>query len=308
MVKKIILCVLCILMGAVFVFSGYTKLNPIEPFEYTFVDLGVAGWRLAPFVARLFISLEFFIGALFLLNIKIKAVCKIAFVTLIVFSLYLLGLMFIVGNKGNCGCFGNYLAMTPLQALIKNIIMMAVVIVIYKYYEGFSFKKDTLVFYILFAGTLIAPHILNYVDLDYSEAYLVKKEDVYKMELDTLYKYAEKSTPVPRTLSTGKHIIAFMSATCPHCRMAAKKVKIIAEKNPAIPFYLVLNGKGKDLDRFFEDTKLTNVPYTNLNGKGFVYMAGLVMPYICLVNNDTVETSVDYIHLDQNELEKWLKK
>ncbi|MGZ3866818.1 MAG: MauE/DoxX family redox-associated membrane protein, partial [Bacteroidia bacterium] len=77
MVKKIILCVLCILMGAVFVFSGYTKLNPIEPFEYTFVDLGVAGWRLAPFVARLFISLEFFIGALFLLNIKIKAVCKI---------------------------------------------------------------------------------------------------------------------------------------------------------------------------------------------------------------------------------------
>src|ERR1700757_4326076 len=99
MVKKIALSILCVLMGAVFIFSGYTKLYPIEPFEYTFVDLGVSGWKLAPFVARFFISLEFFIGILFILNIKIKAVCKISFITLIVFSVYLLGLMALIGNK-----------------------------------------------------------------------------------------------------------------------------------------------------------------------------------------------------------------
>jgi hypothetical protein len=307
MVKKVILSILCIFMGAVFIFSGYTKLNPIEPFEYTFVDLGVASWRLAPFVARFFISLEFFIGILFILNIKIKAVCKISFITLIVFSLYLLGLMFI-GNKGNCGCFGNYLAMTPLQALLKNAVMLAVVALIYKFYEGFSFKRDSIVFYVLLLGSLSIPHILNYVDLDYSEAYLTKKEDAYKMELDTLYKYAEKTTPAPKSLSTGKHIIAFMSATCPHCRIAAKKIKIMADKNHAIPFYLVLNGKADAVKGFFDDTKLTNVPYTNLNGKGFVFLAGLVMPYICLVNNSEVENAVDYIHLDQGEIESWLKK
>jgi uncharacterized membrane protein YphA (DoxX/SURF4 family) len=307
MFKKIALYILSVLFGAVFIFSGYTKLYPIEPFEYTFVDLGVVGWKLAPFVARLFISLEFFIGILFILNIRIKTACRITVITLIVFSLYLLGLIFITGNKGNCGCFGNYLSMTPLQALIKNVIMLAVVWLLYKYHKGIAFRWDKTLYYLLILASVSLPHIFNYVDLDYSQAYLVKKEDTYKLELDTLYKYAKVNTP-PRSLSRGKQIILFMSSTCPHCRIAARKIKIMKEKNPGLPIYLVLNGDAKDMKAFFEDTKLTNVPYCNLNGKGFVYLAGTNMPYICLVNNSMVENTVDYMHLDQDQIEKWLKQ
>ena len=51
-------------MGLVFIYSGYTKLYPIEPFEFTFVDLGIAGWKSAPFIARFMIGLEFLIGFL----------------------------------------------------------------------------------------------------------------------------------------------------------------------------------------------------------------------------------------------------
>jgi thiol-disulfide isomerase/thioredoxin len=145
------------------------------------------------------------------------------------------------------------------------------------------------------------------VDLDYSEAYLIKHEDQYKIELDTLYKYAKINTP-PKSLSQGKHVIAFMSTTCPHCRIAAKKMKIMMEKNPSLPIYFVLNGDEKDFTAFFEDTKATNIPYCKLNGKGFVFLAGTVMPYICLVNNSVVENQVDYMHLDQGEIESWLQK
>lgn len=304
---KALLSFLSVLIGLVFIYSGWAKLEPIEPFEFTFVDLGVAGWKLAPFMARFFISLEFFIGILFILNIKMKAVCKISFVTLIFFSLYLFGLMALIGNKGNCGCFGTRLSMTPLEALIKNAVMLLVTFVLYKYHTGFSFKRDGIVFYTLMLGATVTPHILNYVDLDYSEAYLTKREDYYKLELDTLYKYAKVNVP-PKTLSQGKHIIAFMSASCPHCRLAAKKIKIMKNENPDLPFYLVLNGEEKKMKEFFEDTKLTNVPYCNLNGKGFIFLAGTVMPYICFVNNGQVENSVDYIRLDQNETEKWLQK
>src|ERR1035437_8147995 len=307
MLKKIALIILSILMGGVFIFSGYAKLHPIEPFEYTFVDMGVSGWRLAPYIARFFISLEFFIGILFLFNFKIKTTCKISSVVLVFFSLYLIGLIFLTGNKGNCGCFGNYLVMTPLQALIKNAIMLLVTALIFNNHKGFSFKKDIILFYTLALASLATPHILNYVDLDYSEAYLTKHEDFYKIELDTLYKYAKINTP-PKSLSIGKHVIAFMSATCPHCRIAAKKMKIIKEKNPAIPVYLVLNGDEKDFKIFFEDTKATNIPYCNLNGKGFIFLAGTTMPYICLINNSMVENTVDYMRLDQEQIENWLKK
>ena len=103
-------------MGAIFIFSGYTKLYPIEPFEFTFVDLGF-NWQIAPFVARLMIAIEFLIGILLVLNVNLRKFSyKLGIGILVFFCVYLILLMAILGNKGNCGCFGTYLQMTPLQA------------------------------------------------------------------------------------------------------------------------------------------------------------------------------------------------
>ena len=71
---------------------------------------------------------------------------------------------------------------------------------------------------------------------------------------------------------------------------------------------MILNGKPGDLARFFEDTHTENVPYCMLKGSHFIYLAGLTLPTIYLVNNSVVETEVDYIILDQEEIEKWLNK
>ncbi|MBI3719484.1 MAG: hypothetical protein HY252_12950, partial [Sphingobacteriales bacterium] len=288
MLKKIGYSVLCILLGAVFIFSAITKLYPIEPFEYTFVDLGISNWKLAPFIARFFIGLEFFIGALLILNLRIKTTCKIAAAALALFSLYLVGLIFLTGNKGNCGCFGNYFFMTPAQALAKNLIMLALLWLLYKYYDGVllfspsgylptTYRRVALrmansplwgaggLCYFLAIASLITPHILNYVDMDYSEAYLSVHEDHYKLELDSLYKNAKINVP-PASLSTGKHVLAFMSLTCPHCRVAAKKMKIIKERNPEISMYFILNGDDNKIEPFFEETHAENIPYCILLG------------------------------------------
>lgn len=212
------------------------------------------------------------------------------------------------GNNGNCGCFGTAIAMTPLQALIKNVIMLAVCFVIYKFYDGFDFgKPGKWIFNISLIAAFALPHILNYVDFNYSEAYLTKKEDQFKLELDSLYKDAKIHTP-PTTLSTGKHVIAFMSMTCPHCRIAAKKLRLMKEKNPSISIYLVLNGDYSKIQPFFEDTKARNIDYCILNGRNFVYLAGLDMPAIFMVNNSVVENWVNYMELDQAEIENWLAK
>ncbi len=306
MLKKAPFIVLSILLGAVFIVSALTKLNPIEQFEYTFVDLHVANWQTAPFIARLFISLEFFIGGLLVFNIKVKTTYKIAAASLLMFSVYLVGLLVVVGNKGNCGCFGNYFYMTPWQALIKNAIMLGLILLLYRYHSGFSFKRVNILFYVLLIVSLVLPHILNYVDFGYSQTYLFKHEADYKLELDSLYSQAQVNTP-PQSLRTGKHVIAFMSLTCPHCRIAAKKMKIFKARNPAISIYFVLNGDPKLLTPFFEDTKATSIPYCLLLGRNFIFLAGLEMPAIYLVNNSIVEKKLpDYFHLDQHEVEKWM--
>ncbi len=306
---KISFFTICSLMGLVFLYSGYTKLYPIEPFEYTFVDLGIGGWRLAPFIARFMIGLEFLIGFLLIFGLYIKRFSiKLTAASLILFSVYLIFVILNTGNNENCGCFGTAISMTPLQALIKNAIMLVVCYFIYKYYDGLNFGKFAKwLFGVLFITAFALPHILNYVDFNYSEAYLTKKEDQFKLELDSLYNNAKIHTP-PKTLSTGKHIIAFMSMSCPHCRIAAKKLKLIKEKNPSISIYLVLNGDYSKIQSFFEDTKAYNIDYCILNGKNFVYLAGLDMPAIFMVNNSVVENWINYMQLDQSEIENWLAK
>ncbi len=306
---KIVSIILSVLMGLLFIYSGYTKLYPIEPFEYTFVDLGIGNWALAPYIARFMIGLEFFIGLMLIFNLYLKKfTLKLTAATLIVFTIYL-GIMILnEGNNSNCGCFGNAIAMTPFQAIVKNAIMLVVCFVIYKFHEGYTFGKAGKWIGSSFLLTaLVMPHILNYVDLDYSQAYLKKPENNFTIELDTLYNNAYEKT-APKTLSQGKHVLAFMSLSCPHCRIAAKKIRLIHEKNPDISFYFILNGEKEKMKWFYLDTKTENIPYCMLRAHPFIYLAGTNLPTIYLVNNSVVEHWVNYMELDQKELEKWLKE
>ncbi len=300
-------------MGMVFIFSGWTKLFPIEPFEYTFVDLGFINWQAAPFVARLMIGFEFLIGAMLFLNFNLhKITYKLAIGILLMFCVYLSLLMIFVGNKGNCGCFGELFPMTPFWALMKNVGMLILLFLLNKFHKGWELPKKlnflAIIFYALVLFSIIAfPFIRNPIELNYSEAYLNKDTQNFKLELDSLYNNATLTIP-PKTLSQGKHILAFMSMSCPHCRIAAKKMRIIQERNSEIPMYIVLNGKDEKLKPFFDDTHTEKIPHCILNGKNFVFLAGVDMPRIYLINNSIIEFDLDYIDLDQEELEKWLKK
>ncbi|MCE3280447.1 MAG: tlpB [Bacteroidetes bacterium] len=309
MLKKIILSFLTALMGAIFIFSAYVKLYPIEPFEFTFVDLGLGNWQIAPFVARFLIGLEFLIGFALLLNILLKKITyKLSIAVLIFFCFYLLLQIIFQGSNGNCGCFGTVIPMTPLQALIKNILMLVILILLYKYHEGWDLRDFSIYLFITCLLTAAAlPFVLNPVELDYSSAYLNKPETNYKLELDSLYNNAKVNVP-PGTLSEGKHIIAFMSLTCSHCKIAAKKIRIMHDRNPDLPFYFVLNGKEENLKSFFEETGTESIPHCMLKGRPFIYLAGTSLPSIYLINNSVMEHEVNYMTLDQDEVEQWLYK
>lgn len=307
MLKKILFGILSALMGVVFIFSGYTKVYPIEPFEFTFVDIGVVSWQLTPFVARLLIGLEFLIGTLLILNFNLKKIAyKLGIFTLVIFSIYLILLIVFTGNHGNCGCFGETIQMTPLQALIKNAVMLVVFFILNKYHEGWSFNgKWKVISILIYLIALAYPFILNPVQLDYSEAYLNKPEANHILPLDSLYNNATVNIP-PKSLSEGKRILVFVSLTCPHCRIAAKKIHIINEKNPNIPFYFILNGDDFRMKEFFEDTQTENIPHCMLLGRNFIYLAGTSLPRIYLINNGRVEHDINYMELNQMEIEKWL--
>ncbi len=307
LIKTILLGLVSTLLGLVFIISALTKLYPIELFELTFIDLGVASWKTAPFISRLFIGAEFFLGIMLILNIRLrKFTLKATIALLVVFTLYLVALIIFEGNKGNCKCFGNYIVMTPLESIIKNLVMILVAGALYfaKHDIKYPFQKILMILCIL--TSLSLPFILNPPDL--IATYQFQEETTgYNINLDTLYTSSD-ITPPQVDLRQGKHIIAFLSLSCKHCRVAAYKMHVLNKQHPEIPFYLILNGKPEKLQGFFDDTKTSNIPYMLLKGERFINLAGYSLPVIMFVNNTLVEEKVNYVTLNYEKISEWLKK
>ncbi len=308
--KKIIAISISIGLGLTFLYSAYAKLDPlIETFEFTFVDIGIANWYSAPIIARLLIALEIFVGLLLILNYRLKKITiPLTIALLLFFILYLIGLMIFSGNDINCGCFGERHRMSPLMAIGKNVIMIVGALMVYFYYDGWQLKMNKLFLSLLGATVLSLPFILNPVDYTYTSNNLDEKIN-YPLELDLLY-HPEDSTKVeiPKVeLRKGKQVLAFLSLTCSHCRVAAKKFRLIKKENPNIPIYFILNGEKNKYESFIKDTKADNITSSYCLGKSFIQLASSQLPRIYYLENGIVVKKVDYFELNQYQIEQWLE-
>lgn len=309
--KIIFASIISIGLGLIFLYSGYTKLYPvIETFEFTFVDIGIGNWYTAPVIARALIGLEFFIGALLIINYNLKKFTLPFTVGLLLFFIIYLAIQIgISGNKGNCGCFGEHLKMTPLEAIIKNVVMIAGAVLVYFLWDGWKLKFNKL-FLLLFAlPPFLIPFIINPIDYSYSSNNLQEKVG-YKLDLELLYQPEDTvKVKVPNyELRKGKHVLAFLSLSCPHCRIAAKKFRLIKKNNPQLSIYFVLNGDKEKYQPFIDDTKADNIPYSYCNGKTFVQLASTSLPQIYYIDNSIVVKKVDYYELNQYKIEDWVNK
>ena len=296
-------------VGLVFLYSGYTKLFPvIETFEFTFVEAGVANWYTAPVLARLMIALEFFAGALLISCFRLRRLTLPFTAGLLIFFIIYLALLIVVsGNHGNCGCFGEHHMMTPLQGIIKNVILTGLTVLAAWLYRGWDTRYGKLL--LAFAGLtcVVVPFVVNPVDYTYSSNNL-EEEINYDVGISALYEAADTSK-VERPevdLREGKHVVAFLSLRCPHCRIAARKMHIIKKEDPSLPVYFVLNGKKSDYPDFLEYTGADNVPSSFCLGKTFVQLAGNRLPRIYYLDDGIVVKKVDYFELSQYDIAAWV--
>ncbi len=296
-----------ILLGLIFLFSAYIKLFPIELFEFSFIEIHVANWNSAPIIARIFLAIEFFLGLLLVFNYNggNKKLAQFTFITLIIFTIYLVLIIFKEGNSGNCGCFGNYIKMTPLESIVKNMVLMSLTAILFvsPYTENLSSKKAIILS--VFIASLITPFILNPLNASSPPA---ENEINYNLKLDALYSSNKKEIP-KLELRKGKQVIAFLSLTCEHCKIGAQKLNLIHQQHPEIPIFFVLNGDQKDLITFINETKTKSIPYAFMTIKeGFIENAGINFPAILWVNNTKVVNRTKYTELKESDLIEWFKK
>ncbi|MDB5271892.1 MAG: hypothetical protein JWO58_259 [Chitinophagaceae bacterium] len=153
--RNTVILTLRVATTVLFLFSAVAKLYPIEAFEKQLVDLGFASWTTAPYLSRALIGFEAFLGLAFLQKNYLRSYIIPATVgLLVIFCIHLGYTIYTTGNSGNCGCFGQLIKMTPLEALLKNIATLGLLGYLYQLTKNYE-KKNILLPVVLLGVTYI---------------------------------------------------------------------------------------------------------------------------------------------------------
>lgn len=133
-IKKNLPFIVRLIISALFLLSAIAKSFPLWSFEKQIVDLGIVDWCMSHYLARAIIALETAIAIAILQKHYLRSiVIPLTTLLLVAFCIHLGIQMYENGAmNGNCGCFGQLIPMTPLEAFIKNIITIVLLVYLWK--------------------------------------------------------------------------------------------------------------------------------------------------------------------------------
>ncbi len=274
--------ILRVIVGATFVFSGIAKLFPVEPFEIIFVDLGVSNFFIASLTARFIIAFEIFLGLSIIFDSWFKDIIyKLTLTSLGVFIAYLIFILVTKGNSDDCGCFGSWLALSPIESLIKNVILIIMLLFIKRrYHVNGVFVFLPAVFLI---GAFTATFLLNRIGLHNLQGIDVNEKVDYS-GLPMEYQSNEKVD-----FSKGKKMIAFFSNSCSHCLNASRVFASIAKGDSVNNLYYVIGSKKEEgLVKFLEKSD-SDFPVIWMEDDSFFKYSGGRLPAIVYLEDGVIK-------------------
>jgi hypothetical protein len=292
--------ILRILVGLTFVLSGVVKLYPIEPFEIIFVDLGISNFLVAPFLARFIIAFEIFLGLCILFDSWFKdLIYKLALTSLGLFMAYLIYLLFTVGNEVDCGCFGSFMAMNPVESLLKNVVLVLMLLFVKRRFhtKGIFLYLPLLFLVLAFSSTFL----LNRVGLHNLQGIEVNEKVDYSL-LPKLYKENNKVD-----FSKGNKMIAFFSNSCSHCLNASRIFASIDKNQEVNNLYYVVGAKTEKTLNDFLDKSDNEIPVIWIEGDEFFKYSGGRLPAIVYLEDGVIKKKWFGDLFDVDEVKQYLK-
>lgn len=173
-----------IIVGVLFIFSGFVKLMDPKGSQYKFEEYfseGVLNLEfLVPYALYFSVFLiisEIYLGFAVLLGYRAKATMKFLLI-MILFFLFLTFYSAYFNKVTDCGCFGDAIKLTPWQSFYKDLILTILIIFLYKYKEYIYpyFNRMTVTFITVSSVILslfIAIYIIGHLPLIDFRAYKV---------------------------------------------------------------------------------------------------------------------------------------
>lgn len=325
MKQKEIKTILRIFMGLMFLFSGGSKLFPIEAFEAVTVQQGVLTWDLVPYLSRTLIGFELLLGILFLMNIKLRRfTIPGSLVILSAFTIYLIYLELTGAGGENCGCFGEILPMSGVASIIKNLVFIGITAYLL-YSTGpearYTYAHIGAGFVVVMLLLLFAVPVKHYEEVKIPKNLIpsantgtvgeqvvkVKTDSTFavkvseKPKTDTVKKEPgkpslnEKFPPVVSVYSSlvpgsdsGIKLIAFLSLDCDHCLAVATELNANNSSLNMVPRYYLFLGSEDQVEPFFSKSG-GSVNYSILTPQKFYpHLSSAPPKVVLLVNGNPV--------------------
>jgi len=282
------------ILGIIFLMSAISKMVASGLFEITILEQGVFTSRIIiAYLSRFLIIMELFLGLAMFQSFYLKKIILPLSIFILFSFTILLSFSAFAGDTNNCGCFGEVLKMSPLQAIIKNIFLIIIGIVIFRLQDDNPTKIYIPILILLVSvGTVfgIAP-IKSYENLVFTQ-----------------YTYFENEGRVD--LTSGNNLVAVFFIDCEHCMNAAENiVKLEKETGRISNLYILFAGEDSDSVQSFIDKTQIGYPYFRIPLEDFFGLIGNSPPRIYWLKDGKVKEYWDdnfiaNIKLFQNEISK----
>jgi hypothetical protein len=287
-----------LIIGLFFLFSGMSKLFPVEPFELLLYGQGIS-WHLAGLLARIIIIVEVFLGLLLLFKPALDFVNRARHAILVFLfgaSFYLLWGIFSGRSETDCGCFGTWASMSYSWALVRNVVIILLVLWVHLWKGTTQIVKTTYTWVVGLGvfGIMTIILIINPPDqwMPYQKPE-IENMGGFPFELLPAHLIIEMdSMPLH---DSGKQIIAFMTSGCAHCKKAATKLRVYQEKtNGEVPVSVVFMGQPHNLMKFWADANAPAFPHNFLEPATFLQVSGPGLPAIFILDGKRVVAKHHY--------------
>ena len=276
----------------------------------------------APYFSRILIGIEFALGLLILQKNFLRTVVIPATTLLLVVFITHLTVETISngGNSGNCGCFGSLLPMTPIEAIIKNVVAVALLVWLYIILPKTGERTHnfwvltTVTFAAILAMFMIAPiqpvesqftvsepaeTIVDSAAVDTTKVVDAvpvtvkdtvkktddKKEDV-KAEINEPAKHKSGYAQYFSNIDKGRKTLCFFVPGCDHCRVAAKELTELRKTTKNFPeiSIIFMNEEADLIPAFFKEA-----------GAEYPYKIIEVIPFWKVLGNGKDTPGVKYL-------------
>ena len=292
-------------IGSVFIIAAILKLISIDEFEIYIYSFDIFSFLITTFVSRFIIVGEFVLGLFLILKINYESTRRITITSLILFTLFLIYVT-IFRNDDNCHCFGELVELSPLESIVKNLILIFLLLLSQKP-KAKSQKPKANNLVILLSCTL-AVFIISPPDSIYKMIYSTEKEvstlDLYEsfddvvkidfteegIEFDTITIFKESE----------KQLIAVVSSGCKYCKLGLRKLSLMM-KNEDVSFDdidVFIWGSPEGIIDFREETMTEDFTYWHIMpNKAIEITYGRFPVFIMIKEKDIIKIG-DFRDLD----------